>query len=406
MVIRIGTGPSPAALRGDRIDPVTTSSDLAAGLAIRLASAQRGDVDAVVVEALAALAQLAGAPRAYITLYHDDGTFENSHEWTEGGVVPQLPAIKRLRSEDYAYSYHRARRGEIFAVPDLSALPDAAMAEKRSFSSFGVRAVLQVPIVVDGEGLGLIGFNHWTVVEPWSDELIDTVRLVGQVIGGVLVRERAESSMRRAYEEAERANKAKDEMLAHLSHELRTPLHAILGYAELMELDERSDRDRESLFQIQYQGRNLLSMVEDLLSLADDTDSPEEGIEVGPMVSSIVESLEPVGASRSIQLTTSDDIGDVLIHTEPGRLRQVMYCVLSGGINAVGSGGEISVDVAENAPHDDPAIRVRLAGENGIAAHDVVMPMARALIHGRGTIDVEHVDGGAVDVVVRFGAGD
>ena len=40
-----------------------------------------------------------------------------------------------------------------------------------------------------------------------------------------------------AKDEAERANRAKSEFLAHMSHEIRSPLHLMLGYAQLLERD-------------------------------------------------------------------------------------------------------------------------------------------------------------------------
>ena len=53
---------------------------------------------------------------------------------------------------------------------------------------------------------------------------------------------------------AEDANRSKSEFLSRMSHELRTPLNAVLGFGQLLELDELTDDQREAIDQI-LQGR-------------------------------------------------------------------------------------------------------------------------------------------------------
>ena len=69
---------------------------------------------------------------------------------------------------------------------------------------------------------------------------------------------RAEADLIEAREEAERSSRAKSEFVSRMSHELRTPLHAILGFAQLLELDPHSPDDAESVTQIVRAGNHLL----------------------------------------------------------------------------------------------------------------------------------------------------
>lgn len=385
---------------------VPASFDLAADLALRLASAHDDEVDAVVTDALAALAREIDAPRSYITLYHDDGTFENSHEWTLSEVVPQRPVIQHLRTADFPYSAGLAADGRVMAVPDLDALPKAADAERRSFSAFGVRSVLQVPIVVNDESIGLIGFNYFEPQQGWNDEFVHFVHRVGQVIGVVLLRQQARAARRLAYEEISRANALKDAFLSHVSHELRTPLHAILGYAELLGLEDRSDADHKALQHIQSNGRYLLTMVEDLIALSQHGSDGTRDVPLGPLVTTTLETLGSVATSHHVSVDVTNAVHGIVVHDEVERLRQVLYCVVSAAMQSVGDGGALRIDAEVEPTTAQPTVHVRLEGAADLSSDELSMPMAHALINGHGTVDIVQGDRGVLEISVRFGRSD
>jgi PAS domain S-box-containing protein len=69
--------------------------------------------------------------------------------------------------------------------------------------------------------------------------------------------------------EAERANQAKSEFLAHVSHEIRSPLHVILAYAQSLARDpELGEAQRSKVDIVSSSGKHLQTLIEDVLDMS------------------------------------------------------------------------------------------------------------------------------------------
>ncbi len=66
-----------------------------------------------------------------------------------------------------------------------------------------------------------------------------------------------------------KAEQSKKDFMANVSHEIRTPINTVCGMSEMLLREAISDRAREYTFDIQTAGRNLLSVVSDILDFSE-----------------------------------------------------------------------------------------------------------------------------------------
>ncbi len=111
----------------------------------------------------------------------------------------------------------------------------------------------------------------------WANVIITALRndegeLRGfaKVTRDITERKQSEEALRVAREEAIAANLAKSSFLSRTSHELRTPMSAIIGFAQMLELDhdQLPERHQKAVGQILKAARHLLSLINDLLDIS------------------------------------------------------------------------------------------------------------------------------------------
>jgi PAS domain S-box-containing protein len=159
--------------------------------------------------------------------------------------------------------------------------------------------------------------------------------------------ERATEIEREAREEAERANRAKDDLLALVSHELKTPLSAIAGWSQVLRRKVAGNKELEDgLSVIDRNARLQATLVDDLLDMsrlaAGKMRLDVQSVDLAAVVEASLDTVQPAAQARSIRLqSVLDPI--VRVSGDPGRLQQVMWNILSNAVKFTPRGGFVRV---------------------------------------------------------------
>jgi two-component system cell cycle sensor histidine kinase PleC len=175
--------------------------------------------------------------------------------------------------------------------------------------------------------------------------------------GSGISRRRAQRTLGAAKIEAELANRAKTEFLAHMSHELRTPLNAIIGFADLIAHAPAGTSDPAKAAEygahIATAGRHLLSMLSDILDVAR-IDSGSYKIEIASCdVAGVLESSascvkERVNAKHQLMSVVIERALPPLM-VDGRRLQQALINLLSNASQYTQEGGCITLRCGRNA---------------------------------------------------------
>ncbi len=174
-----------------------------------------------------------------------------------------------------------------------------------------------------------------------------------------------------ARDEAEAANRVKDQFLATVSHELRTPLNAIVGWAAI--LQDRPDVSRErGLAVIERNAQALLRLVEELLDVsggsANTITMRTSAVDLRDVVCRAVDAVRPGADTKGVALRAA--VPEMLppITGDADRLRQVFLNVLGNGLKFTDPGG--AIDVSAQVTGSSARVSIHDSGR-GIAADEL-----------------------------------
>ncbi len=173
-----------------------------------------------------------------------------------------------------------------------------------------------------------------------------TERKQAEAANAQVIREQA------ARQEAETANRMKDDFIAVLSHELRTPLNSILGWANLLKAGKLAPQKVE--YAIDTIERNALAqkqLIEDILDVSQIVRGKLQlhrlPVDLVAVAQTALETVRPVATAKAIALTTNFHDHDRLEVTGDAlRLQQVIWNLLTNAVKFTPEQGRVDIHLS------------------------------------------------------------
>ncbi|HMX74207.1 MAG TPA: PAS domain S-box protein [Anaerolineales bacterium] len=139
------------------------------------------------------------ASHAYLFEHHNgpDNEMVDSmrYEWTAPGYASDLNNLEfqnsPLNDEGFEDYHQILMNGQPFVGNTSTFQP----AERDYFSSLGIKSILEVPLFVNGQWWGTIGFDDYEVERTWNFSELDALKIAGGILSAAIQRQKADSAL-------------------------------------------------------------------------------------------------------------------------------------------------------------------------------------------------------------------
>ncbi|MBD2206341.1 PAS domain S-box protein [Calothrix sp. FACHB-1219] len=222
-----------------------------------------------------------------------------------------------------------------------------------------LRGWLAVPLVGrDGQNIGLIQLSDKCEGEfTYNDEaiLVQLAQMAAIAVENARLyaaEQRARAAADASREEAQAANRIKDEFLAVLSHELRSPLNPILGWAKLLQTQKFTpEKTTQGLATIERNAKLQAQLIEDLLDVSRILRgklvlniSP---IQLGSTIDAAIETVRLAATAKEIQIYTQLDNYVGTVSGDSARIQQIIWNLLTNAVKFTPPKGKVEVSLQQ-----------------------------------------------------------
>ena len=196
-------------------------------------------------------------------------------------------------------------------------------------------------------GKKIMLLNGWKIIEQEdSQRILLTIEDISDRKQFELERSNLLEQEQSARQQAQIANRAKDEFLSNLSHELRNPLNTILGWAQLFRTRNLDSSAVTRAWEVVERSAKVQAkLIDDLLDVSRITSGKlhlnTRVIDLVSVVDAAIKSIEVSAEAKSIQIVSQ--LNSATVVGDFDRLQQVLWNLLSNAIKFTPANGRVEI---------------------------------------------------------------
>jgi transcriptional regulator with GAF, ATPase, and Fis domain len=169
---------------------------LVANLSAKFVNLPTSDVDRELEKGLKLIVDYLGVDRSAIMQFSND---QSALKWTHfyGTGIKEKPKNFDISSE-HPWFTGKLRRGESVVICSPGDIEDEGVLERNWMIKVGMKSNLTIPLAGGGSILGGIAFSSFSKTCTWPSEVVNRLRLVGEVFANALMRKRSDIKLDKA----------------------------------------------------------------------------------------------------------------------------------------------------------------------------------------------------------------
>lgn len=145
---------------------------------------------------LAKVGELSGVDRVYIFSVDDKkNEMSNDYEWCSINVEPAIGELQGLPQSIFPWWMNELRSDRLINIYDVSKMTQEQAQEKETLEMQGIQSVLVVPLYIEKELVGYLGFDSVVQKKKWNVE-IQLLHMLAEIFAFTIRRQQVEGQIR------------------------------------------------------------------------------------------------------------------------------------------------------------------------------------------------------------------